>query len=403
MMKRIIIIALLTFVFTTVSFGAIVNNEIEIQEDTAEFDGDSSVPSMSYVITNMTDHVMKGINFQYYGLDKDGTIVDSTAAYPNVDLQGGQSVKTKFFININEGVVSLQVYGYRYDDENDQRCVETFPEMFTINMPSQDNTDLNEEGKTTLEISEIDLTSMSTDELIELRNSRNDILGEAETEERNAEDTALAEEIANEEGLYSITAGNILEPLYDKDGIKVTVSSCTHDTSKRKPEYEMVLLVENNSDQKVGAYLSGVYFNGYSISSYGDMKYIDPGKTGLCESSIYDEDLEPYGIEDVESIECDIVLSSGLWSTAFDYIECKIDPIVFALNIKNGEMQGISDREIVQKVQEALNKAGFECGTPDGIAGSNTSNAIKEYQEKNGLSADGIISYELLQALDIYE
>ena len=36
------------------------------------------------------------------------------------------------------------------------------------------------------------------------------------------------------------------------------------------------------------------------------------------------------------------------------------------------------DRETVRQVQEALNKAGFDCGTPDGIAGKKTAGAVQK-------------------------
>ena len=44
-------------------------------------------------------------------------------------------------------------------------------------------------------------------------------------------------------------------------------------------------------------------------------------------------------------------------------------------------------QETVKEVQQALNEAGFDCGTPDGIAGNNTKNAISEYNNevKSGL------------------
>ena len=61
------------------------------------------------------------------------------------------------------------------------------------------------------------------------------------------------------------------------------------------------------------------------------------------------------------------------------------------------------DREVIQEVQHALNEAGFDCGTPDGIAGSKTAAAISAFQEQTGIEVTGEISEELLNALNIQE
>lgn len=57
----------------------------------------------------------------------------------------------------------------------------------------------------------------------------------------------------------------------------------------------------------------------------------------------------------------------------------------------------------VQKVQEALNTSGFDCGTPDGVAGEKTAEVIRAYQEANGLEVTGEINTELLTQLGIIE
>ena len=44
----------------------------------------------------------------------------------------------------------------------------------------------------------------------------------------------------------------------------------------------------------------------------------------------------------------------------------------------------------VKAIQEYLNKNGFDCGKADGIFGSKTRDALKKWQKKNGLTADGI-------------
>ena len=48
-----------------------------------------------------------------------------------------------------------------------------------------------------------------------------------------------------------------------------------------------------------------------------------------------------------------------------------------------------SDRVVL--VQEFLNWAGYDCGTPDGKFGGKTQSSVKLFQSKNGLTPDGIV------------
>lgn len=45
----------------------------------------------------------------------------------------------------------------------------------------------------------------------------------------------------------------------------------------------------------------------------------------------------------------------------------------------------------VKKLQEQLNKLGYNCGKVDGIFGSRTESAVKAFQRANGLVVDGIV------------
>ena len=60
-----------------------------------------------------------------------------------------------------------------------------------------------------------------------------------------------------------------------------------------------------------------------------------------------------------------------------------------------------TDKDTVKKVQQALNEAGYECGTPDGIAGKKTAAAITQYQTDKGLEANGTIDDALLEAMGL--
>ncbi len=60
-----------------------------------------------------------------------------------------------------------------------------------------------------------------------------------------------------------------------------------------------------------------------------------------------------------------------------------------------------TDTATVQIVQKALNDAGFDCGTPDGKAGSKTVEALKAYQKSKGINVNGVITDELLDSLGV--
>lgn len=55
----------------------------------------------------------------------------------------------------------------------------------------------------------------------------------------------------------------------------------------------------------------------------------------------------------------------------------------------------------VKKVQQALNKKGYSCGTADGKMGQKTISALKKFQKAKGLTVDGKIGPQIKKALGI--
>ncbi len=55
----------------------------------------------------------------------------------------------------------------------------------------------------------------------------------------------------------------------------------------------------------------------------------------------------------------------------------------------------------VKKVQKKLNKLGYKCGTADGIYGTKTKNAIKDFQRDEGMTVNGEIKKALIKKLKI--
>ena len=71
----------------------------------------------------------------------------------------------------------------------------------------------------------------------------------------------------------------------------------------------------------------------------------------------------------------------GIWSSAFE----------------PGET--ISGRDVILKVQQSLAKLGFDVGTPDGVAGPRTAEAIKAFERATGMSELGRVNPRLLAVL----
>lgn len=65
------------------------------------------------------------------------------------------------------------------------------------------------------------------------------------------------------------------------------------------------------------------------------------------------------------------------------------------------EDQPALSRSQILQLQRALGDLGYDSGEPDGILGSNTRTAIRQFQKAEGLVADGFPSAELLAQLDI--
>jgi peptidoglycan hydrolase-like protein with peptidoglycan-binding domain len=59
------------------------------------------------------------------------------------------------------------------------------------------------------------------------------------------------------------------------------------------------------------------------------------------------------------------------------------------------------DRQTIEKVQEALNDRGFHAGHVDGIAGVKTQEALRNFQQDQGMQASGQLNEETLSALEV--
>ena len=57
------------------------------------------------------------------------------------------------------------------------------------------------------------------------------------------------------------------------------------------------------------------------------------------------------------------------------------------------------DQSNVKSVQSVLNYWGYNCGTPDGIAGGQTEQAVRQYQHDQGIEETGVITIDLVNRM----
>ena len=78
---------------------------------------------------------------------------------------------------------------------------------------------------------------------------------------------------------------------------------------------------------------------------------------------------------------------------------------VTTLMMQNNEVQALSKYgsrgSEVRTIQDKLKRWGYYTGNVDGIYGTKTVNAVKYFQRKNGLTADGIAGPATLRAMGI--
>lgn len=76
------------------------------------------------------------------------------------------------------------------------------------------------------------------------------------------------------------------------------------------------------------------------------------------------------------------------------------DTLEAVVPAQTGEAGALNEAEIMQ-VQDALNQQGFDPGPTDGLMGPQTSSALREFQQAQGLEASGKADQQTLAALGV--
>ncbi len=83
-----------------------------------------------------------------------------------------------------------------------------------------------------------------------------------------------------------------------------------------------------------------------------------------------------------------VTIDDKSWNVEVDKVAKPLPP--------SPELTGTS---LITRAQQLLTRLGFDVGTPDGVMGSRTANAVRMFQMKNGLTVNGMVSNDLLRQL----
>lgn len=93
-----------------------------------------------------------------------------------------------------------------------------------------------------------------------------------------------------------LSSDNLNPTIIDSDGIVASIASYSY--ANGGSVFELNITVENNTDQEIGVLLTDVIVEGYEISTSQGNVVVDSGHKAICESSVWQKDLDPVGITD---------------------------------------------------------------------------------------------------------
>ena len=96
------------------------------------------------------------------------------------------------------------------------------------------------------------------------------------------------------------------------------------------------------------------------------------------------------------NLTADGIVGSGTWSTINSLLSSTGSTGSTGSSVLKYGSRGTA----VKSLQQDLNTLGYGCGTPDGIYGNNTVNAVKAFQRASSLTADGIAGGSTLSKIE---
>lgn len=205
-------------------------------------------------------------------------------------------------------------------------------------------------------------------------------------------------EVITEKETETETEQNVVQEVkvFDKGQIKVWITEVKEDDFYVKANVR----IENGSEQNilVTTAENQILLNDKeTISSplYAEVAYGKKANTTMT----FDKKLvfSNLNISKVNSLKFNIVVESAATQNVLyngKTVEVKIDGDGM---ISLGEVN--VDQEMIRQTQTLLNKAGFDCGTADGLMGNKTREAIAAFERAYGMDEDRAVSEELIEKL----
>lgn len=184
--------------------------------------------------------------------------------------------------------------------------------------------------------------------------------------------------------------------LYNNQGIKVVI------TGMKEPDYtstDFYVRIENLNHHNIIVHTSNsqMVVNGTMVSSplYAE---VQSGKTANVTMTFWKDTLDAAGIDKIREMSMDIeIADTDSYNTLY-----KGDEKYLSVSDDNqiSEKVVYTDKENIQKVQELLNSAGYDCGSADGVPGEKTNNALLQFEKDHDLPETTDITPELIESLE---
>ena len=108
-------------------------------------------------------------------------------------------------------------------------------------------------------------------------------------------------------------------------------------------------------------------------------------------------------VESVESKQIDVERMTAEQAQAIEELKTQRETVMPKSNISVKDRTSGTGSDRIRGIQTSLKNAGFYKGSIDGIKGKATRQAIVDFQQANGLKADGVVGPKTQEVLDRYQ
>ena len=108
--------------------------------------------------------------------------------------------------------------------------------------------------------------------------------------------TESTDEIDAEDDVIILSSDNLYPVILEKDGIKLSINSYGYANSKTV--YELKFMLENDTETDISVVLTDVVIDGFDISTSQGKSLVESGHKAVCDSSVWQRDLDEVGISD---------------------------------------------------------------------------------------------------------